>query len=305
MTKRRFERYQYRHILTRMRQGDSDLEIARSKTMGRKKIAQVRELASARGWLAPDTALPDDTVLASALVRKESLPSTCISTLEPWRAQIGTWYAAGIQGTTIHATLVRNHGYTGSCSAVCRFLHRLVVDEVAEVALRLDFKPGEAVQVDFGAGPPITDVHTGEIFKTWFFVMTLAWSRHQYAECVRDQTVATWLGCHRRAFEWFGGVVERVTIDNAKCANTRACVYEPEKPDFRHSGARLQPPHCRGLPLGEETPSGLGAPSHWFLRALGRHSGQQIYSWVLRSIVPSHSGASCPPFRLIVPSLRD
>lgn len=47
--------YQYRHILTRMRQGDSDREIARSKTMGRKKIAQVRELASARGWLAPDT----------------------------------------------------------------------------------------------------------------------------------------------------------------------------------------------------------------------------------------------------------
>ena len=90
--------------------------------------------------------------------------------------------------------------------------------------LRLAFKPGEAVQVDFGAGPPITDVHTGEIFETWFFVMTLAWSRHQYAEFVRDQTVATWLGCHRRAFEWFGGVVERVTIDNAKCAITRASI---------------------------------------------------------------------------------
>jgi hypothetical protein len=219
--------YQYRHILTRMRQGDSDREIARSKTMGRKKIAQVRELASACGWLAPDTALPDDAVLALALVRKEPLPSTCISTLEPWRAQIGNWYAAGVQGTTIHATLVRNHGYTGSFSAVYRFLHQLVVDEV-DVPLRLEFKPAEAVQVDFGAGPPITDVQTGEIFKTWFFVMTLAWSRHQYAEFVRDQTVATWLGCHRRAFEWFGGVALRVTIDNAKCAITRACVYEPE-----------------------------------------------------------------------------
>ena len=96
--------YQYRHILMRMRQGDSDREISRSKTMGRKKIAQVRELASARGWLAPATSLPDDAGLASALVRKDPLPSTCISTLEPWRAQIGNWYAAGIQGTTIHAT---------------------------------------------------------------------------------------------------------------------------------------------------------------------------------------------------------
>jgi len=36
--------------------------------------------------------------------------------------------------------------------------------------------------------------------------MTLAFSRHQYVEFVWDQTVATWLGCHRRAFEWFGAV---------------------------------------------------------------------------------------------------
>lgn len=146
--------YQYRHILKRMRQGDSDREIARSKTMGHKNIAQVRELAIARGWLAPDTALPDDAVLASALVRKEALPSTCISTLEPWRAQIANWYAAGIQGTTIHATLVRKHGYTGSYSAVYRFLHQLVVDEVADVPLRLEFKPAKAVQVDLGAVRP-------------------------------------------------------------------------------------------------------------------------------------------------------
>lgn len=70
-------------------------------------------------------------------------------------------------------------------------------------------------------GPPITDVKTSEIFKTWFFVMTLTWSRQQYAEFVREQTVATGLGCHRQVFEWFGGVVERVTIDNAQCAITR------------------------------------------------------------------------------------
>lgn len=63
----------------------------------------------------------------------------------------------------------------------------------------------------------MTDALTGEIHKTWFFVMTLAWSRHQYVEFVRDQTVATWLGCHRRAFEAFGGVPARVIIDN--CAS--------------------------------------------------------------------------------------
>ena len=219
--------YQYRNALVRMRQGDSDRDIARSKTMGRNKLAQVREVAREQGWLTPESPLPDDAILAALFARKAALPVSCLSTLEPWREQITKWHAAGIGGATIHATLVRNHGYTGSYSSMHRFLGQLVALQVPDVPLRLTFKPGEAAQIDFGAGPPITDVYTGEIFKTWFFVMTLCWSRHQYAEFVRDQTVATWLGCHRRAFESFSGVPSRAIIDNAKCAITKACVHEP------------------------------------------------------------------------------
>ena len=58
-------------------------------------------------------------------------------------------------------------------------------------------------------------------------VMTLCWSRHQYAEIVLDQTVETWLACHRRAFAWFGACPSRVIIDNAKCAIIKACRYDP------------------------------------------------------------------------------
>ena len=36
MSNRRFERFNYRQVLVRMRQGDSDRQIARSKTMGRR-----------------------------------------------------------------------------------------------------------------------------------------------------------------------------------------------------------------------------------------------------------------------------
>ncbi|NQX90453.1 MAG: IS21 family transposase, partial [Halioglobus sp.] len=72
------------------------------------------------------------------------------------------------------------------------------------------------------------DVFTGEEFKTWVFVMVLSWSRHMYAELVRDQSVETWLGCHRRSFEWFNGVPTRCIIDNPKCAITKACYHEPK-----------------------------------------------------------------------------
>lgn len=219
--------YQYRNALVRMRQGDSDRDIARSKTMGRKKLAQVREIAGEQGWLTPESILPDDAILAALFARKVGLPVSCVSTLEPWRDLVTKWHTAGIQGSTIHATLARNHGYTGSYSSMHRFLSQLADLQQPDVPLRLTFKPAEAVQIDFGAGPLITDVYTGEIFKTWFFVMTLCWSRHQYAEFVRDQAVATWLGCHRRAFESFSGVPSRAIIDNAKCAITKACVHEP------------------------------------------------------------------------------
>lgn len=57
--------------------------------------------------------------------------------------------------------------------------------------------------------------------------MTLCFSRHQYVEFVWDQSVATWLGCHRRAFEWFGAVPRRMIIDNPKCAITKACLTDP------------------------------------------------------------------------------
>jgi hypothetical protein len=220
--------YHYRQILVRMRQGDSDREIARSKTMGRKKVAHVRAVATERGWLAASSPLPDDAVLSAQFDRREASPASCVSTLEPWREQVAQWHAQGIQGTTIHAALARNHGYTGSYSSVHRFVSQLLAESAPDVPLRLDFKPGEAAQVDFGAGPAITHALTGEAFKTWFFVMTLCWSRHQYVEMVRDQSSATWLACHRHAFEWFGGAPGRLIIDNPKCAITRACIHDPE-----------------------------------------------------------------------------
>lgn len=114
MSNRRFEMYQYRQILVRMRQGDSDRDITRSRLMGRKKVAQIRAIAHERGWLAPDAPLPEDAVLVTLFARPAGVPRQCVSTLEPWRDQIIAWRNEGIQGTTIHAALVRRHGYTGS-----------------------------------------------------------------------------------------------------------------------------------------------------------------------------------------------
>jgi transposase len=218
--------YEYRQVLVRMRQGDSDREIAKGRLMGRHKAAQLRRVAGEHGWLDGQRPLPEDEVLAEVLLGGGPPPGPP-SQVEPFRERIIAWRQAGITGTAIHQALVREHGFAGSYSAIRRFLQGLGLTEPV-ATVRLEFAPGEAAQVDFGAGPRLLDTATGELRKTWFFVMTLCFSRHQYAELVWDQSLGTWLACHRRAFEWFNGVPARLIIDNAKCAITRACHRDPE-----------------------------------------------------------------------------
>lgn len=219
--------YDYRQIIHRIRMGQTDREIARTKTIGRTKCGQVRAIAQSQGWLAGESPLPDDTTLSDVFVKKLYSNPTHESKCQSHEEQIRTWIGEGICLTTIQRALTDRFGFAGSYSSVRRLAQKLGYHE-KPVTCVLTFEPGQAAQVDFGKGPDIQDVFTGEIQKTWIFVMTLCFSRHTYAEIVLDQKTATWLSCHRRAFEFIGGVPLKMIIDNAKCAITRACYHDPE-----------------------------------------------------------------------------
>jgi len=230
MSNRRFEMFEVRQILVRMRQGDSDRVLAKAGMVGRRKAAEIRQLAQVNQLLDPDQPLPDNAVLNQLLglrCASDAFVLTSQSRVEPFRELVTAWAAQGVQSTTIYQALVRNHRYTGSYSSVYRFVCTLRQPMWAKPTVKLDFTPGEAAQVDFGTGPTLVDTRDGKPIKSWFFLMTLAFSRHQYAEVVLNQKIATWLECHRHAFEFFGGVVSRVIIDNAKCAITKACYHDP------------------------------------------------------------------------------
>ncbi|MFP4897591.1 IS21 family transposase, partial [Paraburkholderia sp. EG304] len=77
--------FEYRQVLARMRQGDSDRDIASARLMGRGKLKTVRQVALARGWLDPGRPLPDDAELAAIFGRNPKLPRSCVSTIEPFR----------------------------------------------------------------------------------------------------------------------------------------------------------------------------------------------------------------------------
>jgi hypothetical protein len=184
--------FQYRAVLVRLRQGDSERDIARARLMGRRKLAAFRALASRHGWLDTDAPLPEDAQIAAVVGQARRARST-ISTVEAFREIVTRWAEQGVGGVAIHAALCREHGYSGSYSAVRRMLQAIDAARPPQATVRLQFAPGEAAQVDFGAGPILFDPARGEQRRTWCFVMTLCFSRHQYVEFVWDQTVATWL----------------------------------------------------------------------------------------------------------------
>ena len=217
--------FQYRQVLVRLRAGDTIREIARAGLMGRDKAGELHALALSKGWLESAAELPDDAQIADALKPARRAAST-ISTVEPFRAVVARWADLGVQSRAIHAALRREHGFSGSYSAVVRMVRALSAQRPPEATVRLSFAPAEAAQVDFGAGPVLMHPD-GQPRRTWAFVMTLCHSRHQYVEFVWDQSSTTWLGCHRRAFEWFDGVPQRVIVDNAKCAIVKASKHDP------------------------------------------------------------------------------
>ena len=124
MANRRIEMYEYRQVLHRMRCGDSNREISRSRLMGRRKARQVRSVARQEGWLDPEVSLPDEATLAEHF-RRDKPRRSSISRVEPYRDEVTKWFGEGIDGTTIYAALKRKGRFQGSYSSVRRFLKGL------------------------------------------------------------------------------------------------------------------------------------------------------------------------------------
>ena len=91
-----------------------------------------------------------------------------------------------------------------------------------QVTSRVGHKAARICEVDW-SGPTmaVVDPVTGEVSKVYLFVGTLPFSRDSYVEPTLDMTEDTWLRCHVRMFEFFGGSVPMIVPDNLKTGVTR------------------------------------------------------------------------------------
>ena len=103
---------------------------------------------------------------------------------------------------------------------------------------RQNHRAGEKMFVDFaGKTMPITNPQTGDVRHAQIFVAVLGASQYSYAEAVYSQDLPNWIGCHTRAFDFFGGVTDIIVPDNLKSGVNKTCRYDPELNSTYHEMA--------------------------------------------------------------------
>ena len=124
-----------------------------------------------------------------------------------------------------------------------------------------------------GDGIEIVDRKTGEVVVAKLFVAVLGASNFTYVEAVVREDLPTWIGCHVRAFGYFGGVPEIVVPDNLKSGVKRPDHYDPElNPTYadlaRHYGVAVIPARPYRPRDKAKVEQGVLLAERWIIAAL-------------------------------------
>ena len=284
-----------RELLRYLHQHQSERTIRDALGLSRNTIAKYRRWAEREGLLTDPLPSPAE-IQARLQATQTPPPPQTTSSVEPHRAIVEDLRRRGVEIQALYQRLRQEHGYGGAYASVWRFV-RALEPEKPDATVRMEVKPGEEAQVDFGYAGRLYDPVRQTIRRAWAFVMTLSHSRHQYVELVCDQSVTTWLGLHQHAFEFFGGVPKRVVLDNLKAAIIQASWDDPQvqrsyRDCAQHYGFLIAP--CRPAKpehKGKVESGGVHYVKRNFLAGRDyttpqhhiRHANQEALTWTLQT----------------------
>ena len=192
------------------------------------------------------------------------------SKLDPYKGEILRLLAQHDYTTQQIFQRVQARGFAGRYTILGTFV-RQVRPRPRPAFLTLHFEPGQCAQVDWGCAGSVPVGTTRR--RLSFFLMVLAFSRKMYLEFTLAETLEHFLAGHQRAFEYFGGVVRQVWVDNCKVAVlSRAAgvpVFNPRYLDLaNHYGFQIRA--CgAGQPQEKgRVENGVGYVKRNFLRGL-------------------------------------
>ena len=206
----------------------------RSKNTVKLYLAKAKEL----GWVAE---IHEPTEKLAAEVKRQLKPGPVPGIgnetnhqLDPHREQIRSWLFEPARGIRRPLTLTKVHilltrmGIFVSYPSLYRYAKNVLGYKVKGTTVRMaPTKPGEVAEADFGYLGLIPDQETGRMRKLWALIVTLVWSRHQYAHLTHGQTIRDFFTGLEAAWNFFGGIPERLVIDNLTPAIRKADHYDP------------------------------------------------------------------------------
>lgn len=200
------------------------------------RIKSYREEGLKAGQIAEKLALNPRTI--SKWMNRNGyqprLPGYRISKLDPYKCDILSMLERHPFTAAQVFQKIQEQGFDGGYTIVKDYV-RKIRPKRHKPYLKLSFAPGECAQVDWGSYGSIRVGSTRR--RLSFFVMVLCHSRMMYAEFTVSQTMEHFLGCHQRALHYFGGVPDKIMVDNLKSAvlkriTGQAPVFNPKYLDF-------------------------------------------------------------------------
>ena len=143
-----------------------------------------------------------------------------------------------------------------------------------EPVMRQKHRAGEKLFIDYaGQTVPITDPTTGVINDAQIFVAVLGASSYTYVEAHASQSLPNWIGAHRRALDFLGGVPEVLVPDNLKAGVKSPHLYEPDiNPTYqefaRHYELAVVPTRVRKPKDKAKAEVGVQVAERWILAPL-------------------------------------
>lgn len=225
MGRKRYSTMDIHELVRLKRSGVVNAEIVRLLGCDRKTVRKYVKWAGEQGLLDGPLRTAEAMHAMLEATVPQQVPAQQESSVAEYGDEIRAMRKDKVEMAAITARLQERHHKPISYEAVRRYVRKIEPLE-PDACVRMEVPPGTEAQVDFGYAGLTVD-EEGQVRKTWVFVMQLSWSRYMFALLVYSQDIRTWLECHRRAFEFFGGVPDRIVLDNLRAAITKACVDDP------------------------------------------------------------------------------
>jgi len=183
-----------------------DIQLLHRRGLSQRQIAD--RLGMSRNTVAKYLNHPEQAVAGPSYKKRKSQLDAYTDNIKAWLDEDFEYKASWIYDRLVKI------GFAGSYEIVKRKVRELKSERQQIAYMRFETEPGYQAQVDFGEFQVRRS--DGGIEKYYLFAMILGYSRKIYAEFIEKCDLPSFLDCHIRAFEYFGGIPEQILYDRMK-----------------------------------------------------------------------------------------